>query len=49
LELVVLIPEEFVDRKGLPFLRGDLEEAVVLYERGEAREGGEALASAGDR
>ena len=47
LELVVLTPQEFAARKGLPFLRGVLKEAVVLYERGEARKGGEALASAG--
>ena len=48
LELVVLTPDEFEARKDLPFLRGVLREAVVLYERGEAGEGGQTLAFASD-
>ncbi len=47
LELVVLTPEEFEARKDLPFLRGVMREAVVLYERGKTREGGEAMVPAG--
>ncbi len=35
-EPVVYTPEEFADRRDLPFLRGVLKEARVLYERGEA-------------
>jgi len=34
-EPVVLTPEEFQDRRELPFLRGVMKEARLLYERGE--------------
>ena len=34
-EPVVLTPQEFQDRRELPFLRGVMKEARLLYERGE--------------
>jgi predicted nucleotidyltransferase len=35
-EAIVLTPEEFQERRDLPFLQGVLREAKPLYERGKA-------------
>jgi hypothetical protein len=43
----VYTPTEFAERAELPFLRGVLQEARVLYERGEAETRGAALARPG--
>lgn len=43
---LVYTPREFQERADLPFLRGILQEARVLYERGEATTGGDTLAPA---
>lgn len=37
-DVLVYTPAEFAERADLPFLRGILREAKVLYERGEAPE-----------
>jgi predicted nucleotidyltransferase len=34
-EAVVLTPQEFENRRELPFLRGVLKEAKLIYERGK--------------
>lgn len=46
-EPIVYTPEEFASRRDLPFLRGVLREARVLYERGEAVARGGPLAPPG--
>lgn len=48
-EPLVLTPEELEARADLPFLRGVLKEARVLYERGKAAARGDALAAPGPR
>ena len=35
-EAIVLTPQEFASRRELPFLRGVMKEARLIYERGEA-------------
>ena len=49
LDLFVYRPVEVGRMASLPFLRGALREGVVVYERGKARPGGEALAHPGSR
>jgi predicted nucleotidyltransferase len=34
-EAVILTPQEFENRRGLPFLRGVMQEAKLIYERGK--------------
>ena len=34
-EAIVLTPQEFASRRELPFLRGVMKEARLIYERGE--------------
>lgn len=49
IEPVVYTPQEFMGRRDLPFLRGVLEEARVLYERGETATRSGEMASPGRR
>ncbi len=46
-DVLVYTPAEFAERVDLPFLRGVLREARVLYERGEAPARGQTLAPPG--
>lgn len=48
-EPVVYTPEEFADRRDLPFLRAVLQEARVLYERGETAARSGEMAPTGRR
>lgn len=48
-EPVVYTPEEFAARRELPFLRGVLTEARVLYERRETAPGSAEIAPPGRR